>query len=339
MFVDRQAGIRMGERYGGILSQQQPPAGILGWLQSPQAQGLAQGLLEASAPSRIPVGFGQALNLGLRRGEEIQNNERNQYMQDLKLRMMMEDMERKKQSEAQRQEMLSKVLGGESSQGALDPASLATAGLMTGDSDMLAYAKFMQDSAKENQKMKIEQGKYDTEQKDRRIAAQNDIEKSQQAINLIDKMVGSKDGATKEHPGFRSMVGSKNIFSGAINSYNPFASTDPQTGTAAPVPGSDAAGFAELLKQVKGTQFLEAFNSLKGGGHITEIEGARATQAISRMSAAQSEAEFIEAAREFQDIMKTGIERARQKGGLIDSRPPLPGATPATNGWVIEEVQ
>lgn len=115
------------------------------------------------------------------------------------------------------------------------------------------------------------------------------------SLKLIDQMIGSEDGKTKEHPGFRTSVGM---------GFGPMTKR---------IPGTDAAGFHTLLDQVKGGAFLEAFNSLKGGGQITEVEGKKATDAITRMSTAQSESEFVRAAREYQQVIKTGVQRAQQK--------------------------
>jgi hypothetical protein len=81
------------------------------------------------------------------------------------------------------------------------------------------------------------------------------------------------------------------------------------------IPGTAAKDFDIRLDQLKGKQFLQAFESLKGGGQITEVEGRKATEAISRMNASASEEEFEKAAREFQNIIRTGVERAKSKAG------------------------
>lgn len=133
------------------------------------------------------------------------------------------------------------------------------------------------------------------------------IEAAAQGIELIDKMVGKapvKDAngkviqaGTKPHPGFSSYVG------------------------AALVPGvrfmegSDTAGYESYQKQIEGKAFLEAFQTLKGGGSITEKEGEKGSAALLRMNKAQSEREYVEAAREFQDILRKGVDRARSKAG------------------------
>ena len=95
---------------------------------------------------------------------------------------------------------------------------------------------------------------------------------------------------------------------------------------AALVPGTEAANFVARLGEIQGGAFLQAFETLKGGGAITEKEGEKATQAITRMSTAQSEAEFIVAAREFQQVVRDGVRNAerrlQQAGGSTTALPP-----------------
>jgi hypothetical protein len=99
-------------------------------------------------------------------------------------------------------------------------------------------------------------------------------------------------------------------------------------GVARFIPGTDAADFKARLDEVLGGAFMEAFSTLKGGGQITEKEGEKATAAITRMSTSQSEKEFIKAAKEFQEVIKAGVERAEKRMGAIsatdvDSNNPL----------------
>jgi hypothetical protein len=87
------------------------------------------------------------------------------------------------------------------------------------------------------------------------------------------------------------------------------------------IPGTPAKDFDVRLDQLKGQQFLQAFESLKGGGAITEIEGKKATDAIARMDAAGSEAEFTKAAREFQSVIRQGVARAKNAQGVQTIQP------------------
>lgn len=88
------------------------------------------------------------------------------------------------------------------------------------------------------------------------------------------------------------------------------------TGTAGMVlpyiPGSDARGFANLVDQAKGKVFLEAFNSLRGGGAITDAEGAKATQALARLDRAQSDSDFNAALSDLEDVITLGSSRAER---------------------------
>lgn len=118
------------------------------------------------------------------------------------------------------------------------------------------------------------------------------IQQGEDTIKLVDDLL--------MHPGFRMSVGK----------------SAPIGSVASMIPGTDSASFDIALKQLKGKQFLEAFESLKGGGQITQIEGEKATQAMSRMEKANTEEEFIKASREFQDIIRRGIGRAKGKAGV-----------------------
>ena len=133
------------------------------------------------------------------------------------------------------------------------------------------------------------------------------ISDAQLALDVVDQMVGKQEvrdakgkliqAATAPHPGFQDAVGA---------TWKPGARF---------VPGTDAASFQTLQNQVEGTAFLSAFEALKGGGAISEKEGEKATSARMRMSLAQNEGEYVKAAREFQDIVRKGVENAQRKAG------------------------
>lgn len=81
------------------------------------------------------------------------------------------------------------------------------------------------------------------------------------------------------------------------------------------VPGTEPYDFGVLLDQTKGQAFLDAYESLRGAGAITENEGKAATQAKARMDAAQSEGAFREGLRDYRKVLQSGIERARLMSG------------------------
>lgn len=92
------------------------------------------------------------------------------------------------------------------------------------------------------------------------------------------------------------------------------------------IPGTPQQDFIDLVAQVKGKAFLEAFASLKGSGAITEMEGQKATEAIARLNRGQSETGFLKALDELEQIINTGIERSKQQAGRA-SNGALPGVS------------
>jgi hypothetical protein len=103
--------------------------------------------------------------------------------------------------------------------------------------------------------------------------------------------------------------------------------------------GSDAASFEPLYKAIKGQAFLQAFERLKGGGQITEVEGQKATEALLKLDKAQNEKDFVKYAREFQENLQKGMELAKNKAGVSkEYRSPVGQPAlrwnPQTNSWV-----
>ena len=78
---------------------------------------------------------------------------------------------------------------------------------------------------------------------------------------------------------------------------------------------ADAARFQSRLEQLQGTAFLEAYNMLRGGGQITEVEGQKAERAMARLNTAQSEADFLQALSEFEDAIRTGYAKLQASAG------------------------
>ena len=139
------------------------------------------------------------------------------------------------------------------------------------------------------------------------------ISRAEEGVRLIDELIGKRDSegrlieGSKPHPGFHDAVGAT-WFPGARF-----------------IPGTDAAGFMSRFDQIMGASFLEVFESLKGGGSITEKEGAKGTDAINRMSTSTDEKEFIRAALDLQDAIRKGVENAKKRaaraGGAAPTAP------------------
>ena len=148
------------------------------------------------------------------------------------------------------------------------------------------------------------------------IAMNND------AIRKIDEMIGGVDangkplpGAKgKPHPGFNEAVGA-----GFGTAY---------------IPGTQGKSFTIRHKEVLSQAFLDAFEALKGGGAITEKEGEKATAARTRMDLAQSESEYMAAAREYQGVLKRGVENAKTRIQRSGGTAPTT-ATPETSATPV----
>jgi hypothetical protein len=198
------------------------------------------------------------------------------------------------------------------------PGELLTASTAKAGQDITKRGQDLT-NARELQRIEIEQGKnspayiaMEARMKEQgkgqakfESVAPQAIATAEQMLSKIDQMVGTQakldkqgkviEAGTPAHPGFKAAVGASSLFP--------------------TMPGSKAADFEARLDEIKGGAFLEAYNTLRGGGSITEVEGQKATQAITRMSTAQSEKEFIDAARDFQNVIRTGIIRSKEKLG------------------------
>lgn len=122
------------------------------------------------------------------------------------------------------------------------------------------------------------------------ISLPQTIATAEYSLNVIDQI--------KNHPGLDVATGAS-------------SKLDPRNYT----PGTDAYNVKVLIDQIQGQTFLQAFETLKGGGQITEVEGNKAQAAIARINQSQSKEEFVKALDEFQGIIQKGMERAKKKAG------------------------
>ena len=129
----------------------------------------------------------------------------------------------------------------------------------------------------------------------------------------------TKDG--KQVQGRKPQAGFELAVGAGIPSWMPFQG------------GTDVSDFRIALDQIKDKTFLQAFESLKGAGQITEREGEKATSALNRMNAAQSEVAFIKAAREFEQNVRLGMDMAKKKAGIPTGGSPRLRWNPNTNSW------
>lgn len=122
--------------------------------------------------------------------------------------------------------------------------------------------------------------------------ARGSLGQTQASLGLV------RDTITKalNHPGLSTVTG----LSGRLDPRNV-------------IPGTDAKDARALIDQLRGNAFLQAFQSLKGGGQITEVEGQKATQAIARLQTDQSDEGFRAALMDLKKIVDDADRRAVQK--------------------------
>jgi len=105
------------------------------------------------------------------------------------------------------------------------------------------------------------------------------------------------------------------------------------------IPGTASRRFGSRVKQLNGQAFLRAFDMLKGGGHITEIEGQKATEAIGRLDSAQRPDDYRAALNDLKGILEIGMERKRSGGSITSDRPGRSSVDINGTTYTIEEPQ
>ena len=91
------------------------------------------------------------------------------------------------------------------------------------------------------------------------------------------------------------------------------------------VPGFNANVRARM-DQLGGQAFLQAFESLKGGGTITEIEGLKAEKAIARLSTAVKKEQYVEALNDLKSVVNSGIAGLKAMSAKTRTYNPSTGA-------------
>jgi len=133
-----------------------------------------------------------------------------------------------------------------------------------------------------------------------KTTARETVTRGAEATSNLPKVQASAENARNmvqgvlNHPGFSSTVGMTALPGARF------------------IPGTKEADFQSRMDQLKGSAFLQAFETLKGGGQITEVEGKKATDAINRMSISTSEKEFRQAAQDFLSVVDRAEQNAKR---------------------------
>ncbi len=94
------------------------------------------------------------------------------------------------------------------------------------------------------------------------------------------------------------------------------------TGWQAPmnaVPGTSGYGFQKKSDQLRGQAFMQAYQTLRGAGAISEKEGQAATDAITRLDTAMSDADYLKALDDLQAIVNSAVAKQQKKAGMGDA--------------------
>lgn len=91
--------------------------------------------------------------------------------------------------------------------------------------------------------------------------------------------------------------------------------------------GTDAYKAQARIDELLGSTFLQAYETLKGGGAITEMEGQKAQAAISRLGKpGVGEEDYRAAIRDFKAAVVSGMSKLKQVRGMDDPRFTVPAA-------------
>lgn len=132
-----------------------------------------------------------------------------------------------------------------------------------------------------------------TAQGQQAAAAPRAVEGADRSLRMLDEVAN--------HPALRTSTGMLS-FTGAI-------------------PGTPMADFATRVDQLRGGAFLDAYNQLRGGGQITEVEGRKATDAIARLNRSVSPSDFRQALQDLREVIETGRQRALRAGTQSGTMP------------------
>lgn len=338
-FMDRVGGLLGGgQSYGGLLSPEDEKAA-----RNRALMAMGASLLASSGPSPVRVGTGQALGQAVMAGMGAQDQANQSTLQSLLLKSQIEKAKQKDRGK------LVPVIGDdgkptyryEADAEGMTPYEKAGSGIgayQPGDYTPESWADFAKTNDPAILKRYVtprqeyspsyqnvnrtlpdgstQQGTFDTRtgaynwtgpvvppgKKNEVDAAgaargkatgeaQSDLPRQEDNAQLALRTIQD----LKKHPGLPYITG--------VNSMLPI------------IPGTLQAGADSLAKQIQGKTFLEAFNTLKGGGQITEIEGAKAESAIARLQRAQNRREYVQALTELEDVINLGLSRARVKAG------------------------
>ena len=100
------------------------------------------------------------------------------------------------------------------------------------------------------------------------------------------------------------------------------------------IPGLNS-NFLNRREQLQGQAFLQAFEALKGGGAISEVEGEKATIAIARLQRATTEKDFYDALADVKKVFSNAYAaRSKMAAAGANAVPQLGGGSSSQTGGI-----
>ncbi len=214
-------------------------------------------------------------------GMAAQGKQGTSFADTLKAFSGMEDIKRKRDAAAQRQQMLQQVMGG---------AALPTTGMMTPqdiDARLATLTQILATNPEMAPYVNAEMQRL-MPLREETLGKQREISQKENMLMQIDNLLG--DAALDQ------ALGIEGVFRKPLADLG----LDP-----------DTKRVRTKVEQLQGGVFLQAFESLKGGGQITELEGKKAEQAMARLNTVQDPVAFREAVNELRIITENGIRRLK----------------------------
>lgn len=166
---------------------------------------------------------------------------------------------------------------------------------------------------KYDQTASVAQAKIDTDN----LASSGKLEdQATLMLKTIDSILEDEEGLEASTGGFLGMKGRASSATGGLSEAQ--------------------RRFQPKIDQLKGQTFLNAYERLKGGGVITEIEGEKAEAALARLNQAQDPEDYREALADIRDVVSVGLKRSAKQA---QSQDPLTASRNAIQQRNAEGIQ
>jgi hypothetical protein len=208
----------------------------------------------------------------------------------------MQDMQRKKAKEAQRQELLGNILGGQATGGAeTTPEQIAAAGMAIGDPSLMQYAEFLQKSGRERTKEEIETAEREATRKKKQRGAKTVAGQLNLVGDTIDKAISQLEE--------ESLIAPRTGFMGEVASL---------------IPGTGAKDFASTLQTINANIGFDKLQAIRdasptGGalGAVSERELTNLQAVYANLSQSQGDEQLMENLKTLKSVYSTAIKNIK----------------------------